>query len=473
MNKHLFLVALLPALALAQGVPLKDGTTSNLATVDTGGRLTVKLADQFGSQAWFTDDGRIDVGRDTPIFEDRFTGSAVSSMNKWVQSLSTMTATQASGAVTLNAGGSVATSVYANFTTLAKFRGYADGDLYFHARMKPLNLAIANTQGELGFGNATTNTTPTDGAFFRWTTSGTLQAVLNRGGVETTSNFATQPAMGVYSNFSIKVNSESATFAWNTPSTNSTFTIVTITLDPLAPSAFVEAPGVLMRVQNLASAPAFAPSMAVGMVEVMNKVHDLGRPVGLHSAVAGQSAAYTPTTGVQSTNFTNSTAPASAALSNVTPSYTTLGGKWQLAAVAGAVTDFPLFGYTVPTSFRLVVTGVSISTCNTVVAVATTPTLFEWGVGVQASAGSLATADATGAAPTTAPRRLALGDQSLAVGTAAGVCTTDLVRDFSAAPLVIDSGRVFTVILQMPVGTATATEIFRGTVTVAGYFEMQ
>jgi hypothetical protein len=35
----------------------------------------------------------------------------------------------------------------------------------------------------------------------------------------------------------------------------------------------------------------------------------------------------------------------------------------------------------------------------------------------------------------------------------------------------VESGRFRQVILQMPVGTATATEVFRGTVTVDGYFE--
>lgn len=101
---------------------------------------------------------------------------------------------------------------------------------------------------------------------------------------------------------------------------------------------------------------------------------------------------------------------------------------------------------------------------------ATTATTLEWSLGVNSTAVSLATADAIAATPTSAPRRLSLGRQSFAIGAAAEFCTTDVVRTF-ASPISVESGRFIHIILQMPVGTATATEIFRGTVTVDGYWE--
>ena len=39
------------------------------------------------------------------------------------------------------------------------------------------------------------------------------------------------------------------------------------------------------------------------------------------------------------------------------------------------------------------------------------------------------------------------------------------------APLVTGSGRLFKVGLKMPLGTATASQVIRGTVTVKGYFD--
>lgn len=60
------------------------------------------------------------------------------------------------------------------------------------------------------------------------------------------------------------------------------------------------------------------------------------------------SAGRNPFTGAQLENHTNSTAPTSATLSNTAAGYTTLGGRFQFAAVAGAATDYALFGFQVP-----------------------------------------------------------------------------------------------------------------------------
>ena len=45
-----------------------------------------------------------------------------------------------------------------------------------------MNLPQTNATAEVGLGNATANTAPTDGAFFRWTASGGFECVMNRGG---------------------------------------------------------------------------------------------------------------------------------------------------------------------------------------------------------------------------------------------------------------------------------------------------
>lgn len=472
------MLSTLLALALAQGLPIKDGVSSSLLEVNNGKAKVLvygpdggfpPLADKDGALIEFAEDGRVDVGRDTPLFRDVFQGSAVSAHNKWFQSILTMTATVGSGALTLNASAITTINTYANFTTPQKFRGWADGALYWHGRVRPVNLPATNALAEVGLGNALTNATPTDGAFMRWTASGGFECVLNRGGAETSTSM-TAPAASVYSLMSVKVDGDTLKCSWFTPSTGASAS-ATVTLDSGAPSAFNESPGALLRVVNGASAPSLAPQLVVGLVDVTMKVIEMNRLSAIVNSVNGQQGVFTPTTGAQSTNFANSAAPASATLSNTAAGYTTLGGKWQFAAVAGAATDYALFGYQVPTSFRLVVRGIRISTCNTVVAVATTATVFEWGAGVQSTAVSLATADATGAAPTTAPRRVALGVQSLPVGAAVGQCATDLAVDFGDSPLIVDSARFFHIILQMPVATATATQVIRGTVTVSGYFE--
>lgn len=171
--------------------------------------------------------------------------------------------------------------------------------------------------------------------------------------------------------------------------------------------------------------------------------------------------------GAQLANFANSAAPSSASLSNTTAAYTTLGGKWQFAAVGGAETDFALFAYQVPANNRLWVNSISISTFNMGAPVATTPTTLEWGLGLNSTAVSLATTDS---APVFGPRRVALGVQSLAVGSAIGAAALDVVRYFENA-LRVEPGRYFHTILKIPVGTATASQIIRGNVTIDAYFE--
>lgn len=474
------LFALLPALILSQGLPIKSGSSGNLADVDGTGALLVRatgvdggvlaIGDKRGNLVQFGDDGRIDISQDQLAFRDVFSGATLAAHNKWFQSLTTMTATVGGGALTLNAAAVTTVNTYANLTTVQKFRGGIDGALYFRARARPVNLPQANAEANLGLGNALTNAAPTDGLFFRWTASGGFECVLNRGGAETSANM-TPPANGVYSVFTTWATANDFFCEYETPSTGARAE-VSVALSNSAPSAFNESPGVLLRLQNGAVAPALAPQLLVGVVIVGTKVQPLNRTPPVLAATSGLSAPTNPLTGAQAANFTNSTAPTSATLSNTAAGYTTLGGKWQFAAVAGAVTDFALFGFQVPTSFRFVVTGVRVSTCNTGAASATTPTMLEWGLGFGATAVSLATADATGAAPTSAPRRVALGEQSIPVGTAVGACIADLDVDGAGTPLgVVESGRFLHVILQVPVGTATASQVIRGTVLVRGYFE--
>jgi hypothetical protein len=476
------LLTLMGSVAFAQGVPIKDGTSGNLAGVDTAGSLAVRITgtptdagvvslyDARGAQIRFADDGRVDTGRDVPMFRDNFVGSAIAAFSKWVQSLTTMTVSVANGALTLNASAITTANTYATLTTAQKFHYAMDGSLMFMARVRPVALPQTNATAEVGLGNGTTNTAQlTDGAFFRWNASGGFECVIVRSSVETSVSM-TPPSLSVYSVLMIEVNSSVAFCSIERPDLG-TRVEQRIPLDTGSPSAFGESPGGFLRVWTAGSAPATAPQILVGEFEITNRVVDMQRPQAVTNATMGHGAVYTPTTGLQSPNFTNSTAPASATLANATAGYITLGGKWQFVAVAGAATDYALFGYQVPTSYRFVVTGIDISTCNTVVAVATTATVFEWGLGVNSTNVNLGTTDATGAAPAEAPRRIALGEQFLPVGAAVGQCTTDLQRDFTSSPLVVDSGRFLHVILQMPIGTATATEIFRGTVTVRGYFE--
>jgi hypothetical protein len=118
----------------------------------------------------------------------------------------------------------------------------------------------------------------------------------------------------------------------------------------------------------------------------------------------------------------------------------------------------------------LVITGFKLDVVNTVTAVATQTTVFQWSLGVGGTAVSLATADSL-TAGTRATRRLGMGIMSMVVGTPVGGMATPSINNQFASPLMVEAGTYCHVILKIPVGTATATEIFRGLITINGYFE--
>lgn len=186
-------------------------------------------------------------------------------------------------------------------------------------------------------------------------------------------------------------------------------------------------------------------------------------------AAAGRMINWLPTAGAfdQLTNHANSTSPTSATLSNTAAGYSKLGGRYQFAAVAGGATDYALFAYQVPTNLRAFITGIAIDAWVTGAANATTATILDWFLGVNANAVSLATSDTAGVG---APRRIPLGMQACLASAAIGSEIGPRIERVFPTPIVVEPGRFIHIGLQIPVGTATSSEVIRGDVMVNGYF---
>lgn len=189
---------------------------------------------------------------------------------------------------------------------------------------------------------------------------------------------------------------------------------------------------------------------------VLDSVYNL--TPGMMQTLQNRGIVNNPLTGAQLAAWANSAEPASATLSNTAAGYSTLGGKFQFAAVAGAVTDYALFGFTVPSPLTLVVTGITIETWNTGAASATTPTLLTWFAVENQAAVSLATA--TG--------RVGVGAQDIPVSAAVGYRCQSVRADFPNG-LITGPGRFFVIGLRIPVGTATASQVIAGMVNVTGF----
>jgi hypothetical protein len=218
---------------------------------------------------------------------------------------------------------------------------------------------------------------------------------------------------------------------------------------------------VYFRLYNAAVAPSTAPNFTIGEVSVSYTDCNISQDASQLSSSLSLTAGRHPFSGAQLCNHTNSVAPVSGTLSNVTPSYTTLGGRYQFVTVAGAITDYVLFAFQVPANSRFICTGVSISARNEGAIVATTPTILEWSMGFNSTGGSLATSNII-RVPIPSNHVFPIG---AAIGT--GV---DVAREVFPEGEVTESGRFIQVILTLPTSTATLSQIIRGQVLIKGRF---
>lgn len=398
----------------------------------------------------------------TSLFSEPFEGTTLAA-SRLLASSATYTQAQNATGMTLNSAASVAASAYSILTSLRQFPKYQRAPLHYRVRAR-LSL-VANAGAELGFGAPATTAAIAVGAYWQVTTGNAVQPVVTFNGVDQVGTAVTMPS-GWQSNFytwDVIVDDDEVLFTIMETSTGVLVAERKIFLATTQQKLWnaTHLP-VFVRVYSSASVPVSAPVIIVAAMDV--NVLDLqqNKPWGQVQALNGAGAHVLPTAFTQAAQFANNTAPASATLSNTVAGYTTLGGLFQFAAPAGAVTDFALFGFNVPAPYTFVCTGIDIDAWNTGAASATTPTLLQWGLGVDQSAVSLA--------GTTV--RVPLGAQSIPVGAAIGArADRNISVDFSAAPLTTNAGRFFDVILRIPIGTSTASQIIQGSVTVKGYFE--
>lgn len=415
--------------------------------------------------------GRALVGMDELLWYHPVEGTVIDS-NLLEGTAVTMTVAQAvATGITFNSGSGTAANTNVRESSVRKFAFNSDKPIVARWNFRRTITGQANEVVEMGFFNATVAVAPTDGAFFRWNAAGNFVAVTAFNSTEVTSATLTSPSINVWHTATVVTRQLTTLFYVDD------VLVSTLTAGSGDPGVFsTQRISLSWRVYIAAATPGAAPQLQIGKGWVFEEGAGT-RDKETALAQFGRGAYQSPiTTFAQTANHANSTSPTSATLSNTAAGYTTLGGRYQFAAVASAATDFALFGFQVPAGYTLNITNVRITTCNTGAAITTTATLFDWGVAVNSSAVSLATADALGPPATAwAPRRIPLGTNGFPLVAPngpgqIGECADQIIRDFGV-PLVVDQNRFFHVILQVPLGSATASQIFRGDVTVTGWFE--
>ena len=414
--------------------------------------------------------GTLRTSDDTQFLYDSIEGAAVDT-NKWIQSTTTMTITQAAASGTLfNAGSSSAATVGAMHTSHRRLPLILGTPFTFRCRARH-TAHFNNNLIEMGFGSPASATAASigDGAIWRKDATGQYLPVISINGAEI-----------------LGTPISNATFLASVPATDYAIFEVMLEATRARCNIYTQA-GVLVTSQDL-DWTGISAGLAVTHLQALVRTYNSGATgtavqlfvhgvsvVGLDTmsqrdyriAQSGMNfnSLTSPTAYTQLANYANSAAPASATLSNTAAGYTTLGGQFQWAAVAGAETDYALFGFTNPSPFTFYFTGVRISTWNMGAAAAATPTLLQWGLAFNSSAVSLATG-----APYS-PMRVALGNQQLVASAAIGVKFDPDVVWSPQTPLAVQPGRFLHVILKSLVSAATASEIIRGVCAIDGFFE--
>lgn len=447
----------------------RAGFAGGLGIVDQGAVVTGGIRREIDVSSDF----RQRVGLDTILWQDVFQYTTINA-GAYSVITSTMTITQANGLLNLNAGAATATGNHVVLRTYRTFPLISAGPTYLYFSAIGINQTATNAQCDVGLGYATTTVTPTDGVFFRWALDGTLRGILNNNGVETQTAALTKISDNERGEYLIVLNDENVEF-WIDGVLRATLTAVTT----YTGHGVVQS-SALPFVARLFNSGTASAAKRIGISECNVSLGDLNTTRLWAAQMSGmeQNSLQSPAGAASSqlANYANSAAPVSATLSNTAAGYTTLGGQFQFAAVAGAETDYALFAYQVPAGSvtqpgkNLVVRGVWIDTINTGAAVATTATTLQWAIAFGSTAVSLATADSL-TAGTRAPRRLTLGTQWFPVGAVVGADSGKRIDVNLDAPVVVAAGTFLHVILKMPVGTATASQVIRGVVGVNGYFE--
>lgn len=416
-------------------------------------------------------DYRLRIGADA-VWDDENFNYTAQNFTKHRQTTATLTAAWASGFMSTNSGSVTTTGTGVQVSTYRHFPIQGQGGVYCETAFGLSNTPVTNWTLDVGMFTpaAAPTSLPTDGVYFRVNSSGVFGVCNNNGTETTTSAFSTFSftANQIY-NWVITLTDHQVEF-WIDD-------VLYGTINRQAGTGSVIYAGSLpwaVRHHHTGTTSgviqAKIANYSIATIDIDNN-----RLWATNKAGQGLMGVVYPSGGAAgiTANYANSGAPATATLSNTTAGYATLGGQFLFAATAGAETDYALFAFlnTVPTTGitgrNLIISGVWINLWNQVAAVATTPTVFQWGLAVGSTAVSLATTDA---AATRLPKRIALGAQSLIVGAAVGQSAERIDVNLDA-PVGCEPGTYVHVILKMPIGTATATETFRGVVGINAYWE--
>lgn len=449
------------------------GYTALAARIDSGSVVsTATVRNLFG-----TFNREQAVAQLVPIYHDNFNVSSGVNPFSYQLRTSTLTATTASGYLTLNAGSGINVSSSVCVQTYRYIPMLGDSMIRMEVLGYRTTAPQANEVLEFGMFNCSTvgATPPTDGVFFRYNAAGELRGVISFGGTETQSGAITPPSANVLHEFKIDMNDDHAVF-WIDD-----VIYASLDLQVVAPTQAViwqsMANPFTARYYIASSGPATATQWRMSDINIYS--YDAGVNKPWNHIVAGMgNHAYQGQNGVATygtiQQYGNSVQPAVVVPTNTAATAGSgLGGIYNVSTTPAASTDVIISSYQNPLGSvnqqprTLYINGVTIDT-QAVVPSSNQSVGLAWSLAFGHNAVSLATStnSATGV---TGANRIALGQQLLSSTVPTGFVANTISRTFST-PIPILPGQFVQTVWRNNLSASNFGQL-QHAITFDGYFE--
>lgn len=436
--------------------PLKAGATRVYGVVDEG---TVTGSAVLESPE-VTSELRQRVSVDTLLESETFNYAAQNTA-KHAYANTTMTNTWASGFLNTNGSGITTLSTGTSFRTYNVFPLYGAADTYVDMNATLSAAMPTNTTIDFGlfYPGAANPYAPTDGVFFRFNNSG-LQGVMNINGVETTTGVLSfTPTANTVYRFTLSINERRVRF-W----INDVLYATLVTPIASGQSMFGGSAPLAVRHAIGGSAASGVVSFKLSDYTVSLAAYHTSRQYG-HQRAADGGMGYQGQSGFaalgSTANYANSANPTAAVPTNTTAALGTgLGGQFWETDTLAVTTDGIICSYQVPagsptaTGRKLVITGVWLDSYIQTVLTGG-GYVAQYALAFGHTNVSLATAEAAAAK---APRRIALGVQTVAAAAAALTLLNPIRARFDCGPVVVNPGE-FVALVKKKVGTAPSAGV--------------
>lgn len=455
--------------------PSNIGDIAFFSEVDQGYQTTQRIL--LSPEA--DNDYRMRVSQDLLLDEEVFNYGAQNTGKHSLSAATTNASWTASG-VSITTG--TASGQGCIVKTYANFPNYGTQTLSFDTELAFAAQPAANIVYDFGFVGAASvnNAAPTDGAFFRLTSAG-MQGVVSNSGTETPTGIFTGPSntgTWTYTNgknyqYIVYLTAIAAQF-WINDGVSGPILMGQVPL-PSGQSRMVKSSGLCVgfacRSVGASTSVAGAAiwgsyNVRLGGSNVSSSLAEQGNRIyGSYQGLSGGTMGSLQT-------YANSTNPTAAVPSNLALQANLpggFGGQGLVTAQAAAATDgiwcsaqLPAGTVSVP-GRRLKVSGVLLDLVNLGAAVATTATTIQFSIAYGHTNVNLGT---TESATAKAPRRVALGFATWAVGAAIGQQPqSGPIRLQLQNPIFVNPGEFLALVGKFVVGTATASQTIQFTLT--------